>query len=67
MKRLIEQSQTRGSNCHISVVVSNKHDVKGLETASRMGIETLVIPHGTCREEFELKVTKVSYSGFNYD
>lgn len=62
MKRLIEQSQTRGSNCQIGLVVSNKADVKGLETASSMGIETLVIPHvGQTREEFELKVTKVSF------
>lgn len=59
MKRLIEQSQTRGSHCHISLVISNKPDVKGLETAASMGVETLVIPHGKCREEFELKVTKV--------
>jgi folate-dependent phosphoribosylglycinamide formyltransferase PurN len=59
MKRLIERSQSCGSNCHVGLVISNKADVKGLETAASMGVETLVIPHGNCREEFELKVTKV--------
>lgn len=59
MKRLIEQSQSRGSYCHVGLVISNKEGVKGLETAASMGVETLVIPHGNCREEFELKITKV--------
>ncbi|KAI6222725.1 Trifunctional purine biosynthetic protein adenosine-3 [Aphelenchoides besseyi] len=58
MKRLIEQAQTRGSRCHVSVVISNKPDVRGLDTAAEMGIETLVIPHGNSRVEFEAKVTK---------
>ncbi|KAI6243237.1 Trifunctional purine biosynthetic protein adenosine-3 [Aphelenchoides fujianensis] len=58
MKRLIERSQERGSRCHVSVVISNKPDVRGLEIAAEMGVETLVIPHGSDRTEFEAKVTK---------
>ncbi|KAI6228828.1 Trifunctional purine biosynthetic protein adenosine-3 [Aphelenchoides fujianensis] len=53
MKRLIERSQERGCRCHVSVVISNKPD-----TAAEMGVETLVIPHGTDRTGFEAKVTK---------
>lgn len=37
MKHLIEQSQTRGSHCHTSLVISNRPDAKGLEIAASMG------------------------------
>ncbi|CAD5229451.1 unnamed protein product [Bursaphelenchus okinawaensis] len=58
MVKLIEQSRSSGSNCYVSVVVSNKENALGLQKARRMGVDTLVIPHGTDRAEFERKVTK---------
>lgn len=59
MVKLIEQSRLASSNCVISVVVSNKEGVAGLEKARAMGVNTVVIPHGEDRVEFEKKVTVV--------
>ena len=44
-------------NARIAVVISNKPDAAGLETAKRMGLTTLVIPSkGVSREEHDKKV-----------
>ena len=44
-------------NARIAVVISNKPDAAGLETAKRMGLTTLVIPSkGVSREEHDKNV-----------
>ena len=43
----------------VSLVISNKADVKGLELAESMGIRTLVVPHTQIREHGDRKMTEV--------
>lgn len=59
MTRLIEQSHKRNSCCYISVVISNVLNVSGVNLAKSLGVDSIVIPHGNSREEFEEKIHKV--------
>lgn len=59
MAHLIKQSRKRNSFCHISVVISNVSNVLGVDLAKSLGVNSIVIPHGNSREEFEEKVHQV--------
>ena len=48
------------SNARIAVVISNRTDAGGIETAKRLGLETLVIPSkGKQREDHDREVVSV--------
>lgn len=63
MARLVEQSLRPTSNCFVSVVISNKAGVLGLDIARELGVDSIVIESvGLSREQFEEQVTKVRFA-----
>lgn len=60
MKSLIESCQNQDSLAEISLVISNKKDVLGLEIAKNYGIKTKFIDHKNfnSRQEFDQELTK---------
>ena len=47
-------AERRIPDARIAIVISNKHETAGIETARRLGLESLVIPSkGMQREEHE--------------
>uniref|UniRef100_A0A914CW69 Trifunctional purine biosynthetic protein adenosine-3 n=1 Tax=Acrobeloides nanus TaxID=290746 RepID=A0A914CW69_9BILA len=58
MKYLIEKSRYRKSHCNVCVVISNIPDAPGVQLARSLGVDTVAIPHGKDRKEFERKITK---------
>lgn len=60
MSHLIQQTRKRNSNCHISVVISNNPNALGVNLARSLGVDSIVIPHGNSREEFEKRINQVN-------
>ncbi|KAI1724167.1 phosphoribosylglycinamide synthetase, ATP-grasp (A) domain-containing protein [Ditylenchus destructor] len=59
MAHLVEQSLRPTSNCFVSVVISNKAGVLGLDIARQLGVDSIAIESaGLSREQFEEQVTK---------
>ncbi len=57
MVRLVESMQADDHPAEAALVLSNRASAKGLETAAKLGVETVVIDHrGKSRPEFEAEI-----------
>ncbi|MHA3978563.1 phosphoribosylglycinamide formyltransferase [Halovulum sp. GXIMD14794] len=60
MVRLVESMQDDSHPAQAALVLSNRPDAKGLETAARLGVETAVVDHrGKSRPDFEAEIDAV--------
>lgn len=60
MVRLVESMQDDSHPAEAALVLSNRPDAAGLETAARLGVETAVVDHrGKSRPDFEAEIDAV--------